>query len=715
MNQYEDHTTTANHSIKTDMANPPKLADLKENLLGAKDSHDNHVAQVQEYLNHYYITGSAKRKKVRGRSNVQPRVIMLQAEWRVPGITEPFLNTPDIFKVNPATAADVDAARQNEALLNYQFNTKINKVKFIDKLARTLAIEGSAILRTGWNYRKGLVDVEKPQYKFAPLNNPKTMAIYEQIAQQQQMGDTDSLKQLDPALLIGFRMSQQLGSPVEAIVTGYETVKENKVIKNEPTIEVCNYDKVVIDPLCEGDLDKANFIIFEFDTCLSDLKKETSRYTNLDKIEVENQDIIGSDDATGEDVKTFNYKDRPSKEFIAYEYWGFWDIDNTGITEPFVATWVGNTMIRLERNPFPDKKLPFVLIHYLPDTKRNYGKPDGELIRDNQHIIGAITRGMIDIVGKAATGQRATRANALDLPNKRKFDQGLDFEFQGQQEPERLFHIFKFPEIPQSAPMLLQQQHNEAESLTGVKAFASSGVNGASLGETATGVRGALDAASKREISILRRISEGLKEAAQKVIAMNSVFLSEEEVVRVTDEDFIFIRRDDLAGNFDLVLQISTAEADNAKAEELAFMLQTGAANADPEEVRMIRAEIADLRKMPALAKKIREFQPQPDPLQVKKQELEIQLLEAQIQNEMAKAHENNANGELDLAKVNTEQAKAQQLRSQADKLDLDYVEQETGTKQERDKEIANQRFDHEKIMKKADMVAAARGKAQSK
>ncbi|MFR7882255.1 MAG: hypothetical protein ACLU5J_12890 [Christensenellales bacterium] len=33
---------------------------------------------------------------------------------------------------------------------------------------------------------------------------------------------------------------------------------------------------------------------------------------------------------------------------------------------PFVATWVGDTLIRMELNPFPDEKLPFVLVQYLP-------------------------------------------------------------------------------------------------------------------------------------------------------------------------------------------------------------------------------------------------------------------------------------------------------------------------------------------------------------
>jgi hypothetical protein len=241
-----------------------------------------------------------------------------------------------------------------------------------------------------------------------------------------------------------------------------------------------------------------------------------------------------------------------------------------------------------------------------------------------------------------------------------------------------------YPEIPQSAGLMLQLQNAEAESLTGVKAF-HTGISGEALGTTATGVRSALDATSKRELGILRRITEGFTQIGRKIISMNAVFLSEEEVVRVTNEEFVTIRRDDLEGNFDLRLSISTAEADNQKAEELAFMLQTTAQSMGPEFSQIILTEIARLRKMPTLAKTIKEYQPQPDPLAEKAKELEIAKLEAEIAKLQSEAQENLAEAQLDIAKAGTEGAKAQNLGSDTDQKNLDFVEQETGTKQERE------------------------------
>ena len=240
-----------------------------------------------------------------------------------------------------------------------------------------------------------------------------------------------------------------------------------------------------------------------------------------------------------------------------------------------------------------------------------------------------------------------------------------------------------FPEIPQSAQILLQYQNAEAESLTGVKSF-SSGITGAGLGSSATSVRGALDAASKRELGILRRLAEGIKQIGRKIIEMNSEFLDDIEVVRVTNETFVEVKRDDLQGDIDITLSISTIEADEHKAEELAFMLQTMGNNMDPSMSQMILVDIARLRKMPDLAKKLENYKPEPDPVAQEMAQLQLELLKAQIANEQAKANENNANGILDQAKAVTEQAKARSLSSSADLTDLDFVETETGTKHAR-------------------------------
>jgi hypothetical protein len=664
-----------------DWSNPPTLSELKADYTAAQSDHSAHVSKVNRWLDNLNATGAAKIVSTgKNRSTIVPQVIRKQAEWRYASLSEPFLSTDDIFNVSPVTAEDRAAAIQNQLVLNNQFNTKMNKVAFIDDYVRTAVDEGTIIVRTGWDYQEKVTMEEVPVFDY--VENPQFAPVLDEI--EAAMQDPVMAESIPDEYKEALRLSIEAGVPLEPVDTGEtEEVERVEVIRNQPTAVVCNYANVIIDPTCGGDLSKAGFVIYQFDTSLGELRKN-SVYKNLDSIKADNaESIFGDSDSQIGDEPSFKFNDEPRKKIVAHEYWGFWDIDGKGELKPFVATWVGETLIRLEENPFPDGGLPFVTVPYLPKRKSIYGEPDGALLEDNQKIVGAVTRGMIDVMARSANGQMGVRKDALDVTNKRKFVSGENYEFNGNVDPRQGMYMHTYPEIPASAQYMLASQNQEAESITGVVPFQT--VNTGKLGDTAAGVRGALDAASKRELGILRRLAAGIIEIGHKFIAMNAVFLEEEEIIRITNEEFIPVRRDDLAGKFDLRLTISTAEEDNSKAEELAFMLQTGAASADPGEVRMIRAEIARLRKMPDLAKRIEEYQPQPDPLAQQKAQLEIALLQAQIANEQSKAMENQSQANLNNSRAGTEPAKAQHLQSVADKNALDFVEQESGVKQERD------------------------------
>ena len=666
-----------------DWKNPPKLVDLKGDFDEAKPTHNAQIAKIQTWLDNLNIEGSAKIKSPKGNSSIQPPLIRKQAEWRYAALSEPFLSTNDIFNVSPVTWEDVEAARQNELVLSHQFNNQIDKNGFIDEFVRTLVDEGTAIIRVGWEYEEEEREKEVPIVQLVP--NPEMAQLHEELSQMQVNSPSQYLIEVPEELKQAHQATMQTGIPMEGVVVGTQLVKEMKVVKNQPTLEVCDYRNVTIDPTCGGDISKAKFIIYSFEASLADLRKD-GRYKNLEYLNVINNNYLDTPDHAT-DVNGFIFKDKSRKKVTVYEYWGYWDIDGTGLIKPIIAAWVGDVLIRLEENPYPDKKLPFVSVQYLPVRKSVYGEPDGALLEDNQKVIGAVMRGMIDIMGKSANGQTAFMKGALDITNRRKFDKGMDYEFNPGHDPRTSIYMHTYPEIPQAAQFMLQLQNMEAESLTGVKAF-SQGISQASLGNVATSVRGALDAASKRELGILRRLAKGIIECGKKIISMNTEFLSEEETIRITNDQFVKIRRDSLEGEFDVRLTISTAEEDDAKAQELAFMLQTIGNNLDISFMQMILSEIARLRKMPDLAKKIMDFQPQPDPMQQQMQELQLQLLQAQVVSEQAKAQQLQASANLDMAKIGTEEAKASNLQSDTDLKDLDFVEQESGVKQEREKEL---------------------------
>lgn len=669
--------TGGNHAVNpamapaiTEWANEPTIQTLKEDLEATKTSHQTHITNIQRWRDLAAVKGKAAPKKVPGRSEVQPKLIRRQAEWRYSALTEPFLGSDKLFDVDPVTHEDEAAARQNELVLNWQFRTKINRIRFVDEFVRTNVDEGSAIVRLGWQRVTKMVTETVPVWTYMMPETEDDIAFLQEALILERQNPRLYAETTPEEIKAAVDYYNETGEPNIAIQSGEQEIEVEKIIDNRPTLELINPDNVFIDPSCGSDFDKASFIVVSFETSKADMLKQPDRYKNLEYVNWEGASILATPDHETTTPNTFNFKDSLRKRIVAYEYWGLYDIHGNDELVPIVATWVGDTLVRMEENPFPDQKPPFVITNYMPIKRELMGEPDAELLEDNQKVLGALTRGMIDLMGRSANSQQGIAKGMLDIINRRRYDNGQDYEFNPNQNPANQIIEHKYPEIPTSAYNMLQLQNQEAEALTGVKSF-SGGMSGETYGDVAAGIRGVLDAASKREMAILRRLAKGMTEIGNKIIAMNAVFLSEKEVIRVTNKEFVTILREDLQGNFDLMVDISTAEVDNAKAQDLGFMLQTMGPNMDFSMTQIILSDIARLKRMPTLAEKIITFQPQPDPLVQKAKELEVLLLEMKIEEVRARTAQLNADAQKKLA--------------EADQTNLDTVEQETGTKHERD------------------------------
>ena len=677
MSQQEDGVLPSSNQPArlTDWPKEPLPQLLRQDFDSAKQAHDTQVIKINHWNDLMQVKGKSKPKKVEGRSSVQPKLIRRQAEWRYSALTEPFLGSNKVFALTPVTFEDKAACNQNELLLNWQYRTKMNKVKFVDSYVRSTVDEGTCVVQIGWKRETRKVKKTVPVYAFYAIDPMDA-------ASMQALSDALNLAQSDPTTYLNsipveiqeaVDYYNETGTPTTATQTGSNIVEVEEVVNNCPTWDILNPNNFYVDPSCNGDFDKAMFAVVSFETSKADLAKYPERYKNLDKVNWEANTHVTDTDHVSQTPTDFNFTDRLRKRVVAYEYWGFHDIQGDGTLRPIVATWIGDVMIRMEENPFPDGKLPFVIVPYMPVKRELFGEPDAELLEDNQAILGALTRGMIDSMGRSANAQQGIAKGMLDPLNRRRYDRGEDYEFNpGVAGPNQGIIEHKYPELPQSALLMLNLQNQEAESLTGVKAF-SGGVSGDAYGDVAAGIRGALDAASKREMAILRRLAQGMKEIAMKIIAMNAVFLEKAEVIRVTNDEFVPVRREDLMGNFDLEVDISTAEIDNQKAQDLAFMLQTIGPNAGMDMVKMILAEIAKLKRMPDLAHQILDFKPEPNPVEEQRQQLELAKLQAEVDEIAARAEK--------------ARAEARKALADADRADLEFVEQETGTKHARDLE----------------------------
>lgn len=661
-----------------DWKNPPKLRELKSDYEAARTETEKQVNLVKDWLDALNAEGKYAAPEVVGRSKLAVRMIRKQIEWRCPSLTEPFLSNPKLFQVQPRTWEDKASAEQNEIILNYQFKNRMNPVKLMDDIVRTAATEGTAIIRIFWKYKQDVVEQTENEYEPVPMLDPEQeQQLVQRVEQIQQQPDL--MDELDEREQLEVQNYMETGIALAYSLTETKKVEVTRIIQNQPSAEVVPIEDVFVDPSCKGDFSRAKFLVYRYETCLASLK-ESGLYSRLDILEDE---VKTNEQATAKPNESgFKFNDIPRKTLEAYEYWGYYDIDGDGTLHSFVATWVGNVCIRMERNPYPDSGIPFIFIPLLPVKGSIYGEPDAELIKDNQQIMSATMRGTVDLFARSANGQTGIAKGFLDASNMSKFNKGDNYMFNSNMDPRAAVHMHTFGEIPQSVFMLMNFLTNEADSFSGVKSF-SQGVTGDSLGKTARGARTALDATAKRDASILRRIAEGMVEAAYKFQTMNAVFLTEQDVVRLTNNEYVRVDPDNLSGDFDLSIDISTAEADQQQIEVLSMILQTGQATFPFEFTQKILAQIAKLSRQPELENYMLTFKPQPDPMQQKLQELEIAKIEAEIAEINARAQETLAKAQVNAAEVGVRTARTENMQSNTDKTNIQSLKDATGVSQE--------------------------------
>lgn len=650
----------------------PTISDFKADLLASKPSHDEMVIALDRWRDHLNCTGEAAPRKVRGRSSVTPKLIRKHAEWRYPSLSEPFLGQEKLFTCKPRSWEDTKAALQSERLLNYQFETVIDKVEFIDDLVRASVDEGTVAIELGWcqiiKTRKEMA----PVFTYYPVP-PTEEAVINELMEGAQLKkqNPNAYNDLDPAVRASIEESLAMGIPVTAIQTGEEEIDVQYYEANHPTAEVCDLRNLYIDPSANGRLDKAMFTIRSFETNYGEMKAK-GIYSNLELVAWESLTITAETDHKTNTPQTFQMEGKARNKVVAYRYHGFRDIHDNGELVPIVATWVGDVLVQLEETPFPDKKVPYVIGSLMPKRFNLLGEPDAELLIENQATVGAITRGIIDLMARSANSQQGIPKSFLDLPNKRRFESGMDYEYNPLLgNPQQMLVTHSYPAIPTSALEMITLNTQDAGSLTGVQTF-SNDLNGEAYGSVAAGVKGVLAASSKRETSILRRLAKVVAKVGAKITQMNMAFMSEEEVVRITNTEFVSVRREDIKGRYDVRVEVSSAEADAAKSQKLSFMLQTLGNSIDFSITKKVMAQIARLDKMETLAHDIENYEPQPDPLGEAKVQAELAEIQAKVAKLQAEAAESNARAAYYAAA-------ARKFGTEGDLNDLKFVEQESG------------------------------------
>jgi hypothetical protein len=207
-----------------------------------------------------------------------------------------------------------------------------------------------------------------------------------------------------------------------------------------------------------------------------------------------------------------------------------------------------------------------------------------------------------------------------------------------------------------------------------------------------------MDATAKRELSGLRRLSSMMCSVGRDTIILNQTFLSDSEIIRITNEDLKEVRRDDIQGEFDVIVDVATPEKNDETANTLGTILQTNAASLDPALSAKVLARIIKLKNEPDLAHQIENFKPEPDQQAVEEHKLiaeeyrmknkllEMQILEiakrienydANIIEKLSRTQENSGDLDEKVSRAEYWRQQANKVRSETDILDKQYLTEE--------------------------------------
>ncbi|MHA2023156.1 MAG: portal protein [Candidatus Thorarchaeota archaeon] len=137
------------------------LQDFQSDLTQARATQNQVLANVDEwwglYEGEYHIRGDASMTTTKTAYPAQ-RDIQRVVESSLPDIVSPFVTDDDLVVVLPRSGDTVAKAEALTHLINRQFSKSIDKLEFMENIARNIQIEGSVFTKVGWSEDMPIVE-----------------------------------------------------------------------------------------------------------------------------------------------------------------------------------------------------------------------------------------------------------------------------------------------------------------------------------------------------------------------------------------------------------------------------------------------------------------------------------------------------------------------------------------------------------------------------
>ncbi len=418
-----------------------------------------------------------------------------------------------------------------------------------------------------------------------------------------------------------------------------------------PTVSNIPFEAVLPDPSAY-DTEDARFMIYRRKVTISEILSNPQWFgehtlaslTQLSQstdpsYEADQSYAIGRDDSYSPDQ-------RAAEEIELFEYYGIFDNNGDGKTEPMIGIWTQDKLLRWDANPYPDFWNPFDNAVYTRRPFSIYGGSVAALIGGHQQVRSSLMRSILDTLDASTNTQTGMYKGALDPVNYKKFMEGGNFLTNSKD-----FDVWQgsYNQIPADVAMLMDGFEQDEENLTGVTKYAV-GTDSRSLNQTATGVSIISSMSQRRLLFTTRHISGVLARVFKKWMLMNQNLIEEMQITH--DGEEVQINGEILAGTYDMRVTAGTDGLVAKKNQDLVMMMQQlipMADSIDPTIIKSMFAELADNMDMPKLALAIKK-PPQQDP---EKEAMAREIEELKYAAQMAETSKNASQSQLNMANAN--------------------------------------------------------------
>lgn len=575
---------------------------VKADIERGKEANEAESSFRSKNYDAYRAKGDGKAERA-GHSRIKCSDIMDTIEWMMPSFIKAFAGTANSISVSPQNEEDVEKAEKLEKLLNWQFMGRHCKgFTVIYEWVKSCLIYGTSVIKITWQdkyIKKGFdlpIATDNQIYQMQGDDMVKDLDGEPQDIQAGTIIDEDvlALANTDPTLLnyIGQVNSQSMQVQPVALdnFRVWRNVHGKKLIKSYsgPLVEVISPEDFYMDPEAKS-IEDAQFVIHRVWRTYGYLKEKERDgiYSNVDEVKAwldrDKESYINSERAqrynSADAIDPANYAIDSEDKQIArhklevFEWWGLLDLTDEGYQEPYLVVFCGETILRMELNPYGHGQPPFEVLRPMLDPFKFTGVSIPELVGEFQAVKTALFRQILDNVSYQNNGAWLVNRNA-----------GVDINALLNMRPNTIVrsNITSGAVVPLTPPNLqgypltmIELVDSMLQKRTGVTSY-NQGLDANSLNKTATGITKIMDASVQRiELQARVMAETGIKPAFQKILMLNQQFMDQTIVIRVFNKP-LEISPDDLIGDFDVSVDVGGATSKNeTRVQQMMMLMQS--------------------------------------------------------------------------------------------------------------------------------------------